>query len=98
MEPEPEPQLDVSVETQLSADGWASASRTEAGALKDWEHQLPVEVFISDTDSYAIIYHTQAPFAIRPAACDAQRFPDRLLVLTGSITSTLSAPALSSSA
>jgi hypothetical protein len=24
----------------------------------DWEHRLPVEVFISDTDSYAIIYNT----------------------------------------
>ena len=58
MEPEPESQLDVSVETQLSADGWASAERTEEGSLKDWEHKLPVEVFISDTDSYAIIYHT----------------------------------------
>ena len=31
---------------------------TAAAELKDWRHTLPVEVFISDTDSYAIIYHT----------------------------------------
>ena len=47
-EPEPEP-----------GDDWVGATAsTDADAVKDWEHRLPVEVFISDTDSYAIIYHT----------------------------------------
>ena len=51
MEPEPEPQ-------QLVSDSWSGATSTTIGEVKDWEHRLPVEVFISDTDSYAIIYHT----------------------------------------
>ncbi len=48
MEPEPE----------LADDAWVGAEKKFVGELKDWEHSLPVEVFISDTDSYAIIYHT----------------------------------------
>ena len=39
-------------------DDWAGAALLSDGPLKKWEHSLPVEVFISDTDSYAIIYHT----------------------------------------
>lgn len=48
MEPEPE----------LVDDAWVGVEKKFVGELKDWEHSLPVEVFISDTDSYAIIYHT----------------------------------------
>ena len=48
MEPEPE----------LADDAWVGVEKKFVGGLKEWEHSLPVEVFISDTDSYAIIYHT----------------------------------------
>jgi YbgC/YbaW family acyl-CoA thioester hydrolase len=50
---------DMEPEPELADDVWSGATKTFDGALlKEWEHKLPVEVFISDTDSYAIIYHT----------------------------------------